>query len=519
MGRAPIGQRIRKRRQELARSQKALAAEIGISSSYLNLIEHNKRSIGGALAHRIAEALAIDSRALSGTEEARLIAEIDEIAEEPALAGLGLEPGDAARIVAASDKAARAILALYRVYRETKIRSELIGERLGEPTFLTEASHQILSLMTTVRSYAAILKDYGDLSESERTGFMATLSAESERLAERGVDLFDFIGGRGARRPLPSPREEVEDFVSDRANYFPRVESAADATRSALASDPSPGLEAMLRYLQRRHHVMLRRVTAGDTGVGRERLSDDGRELLLPDDMDRSSVRFRVARLIAALEHGELLARITDEGNLNSRETEVRVQKVLASYFAGALMMPYAPFHAAATRTRMDVMALARAFDASFEQTCHRLATLRRPGAEGIPLHFLRVDIAGNISKRFSASGLSLPRYGGACPRWIVHHAFAQPGRVLTQVGRLPDGQTYLFVARAEAPQHPLHTTYAVMIGAAMVHAERFAYADSLPASAVMPVGVSCRLCPREDCGQRAYDRLPGIAGNLAARP
>src|SRR5262245_30608619 len=144
MARAPIGQRIRKRRQELAKSQKALAAEIGISSSYLNLIEHNKRSIGGALAHRIAETLSIDSRALSGTEEARLIAEIDEIADEPALSGLGLEPGDAARIVAASDKAARAILALYRVYRETKIRSELIGERLGEPTFLAEASHQIL---------------------------------------------------------------------------------------------------------------------------------------------------------------------------------------------------------------------------------------------------------------------------------------------------------------------------------------------------------------------------------------
>src|SRR2546423_5634383 len=183
MARAPIGQRIRKRRQELARSQKALAAEIGISASYLNLIEHNKRAIGGALAHRIAAALNLDSRSLSGTEEARLIAEIDEIAGEPALAGLGIGAGDAARIVSASDQAARAILALYRVYREAKLRSDLIGERLGEPSFLTEASHQILSLMTTVRSYAAILKDYGDLTEDERRRFMTTLSDESERLA------------------------------------------------------------------------------------------------------------------------------------------------------------------------------------------------------------------------------------------------------------------------------------------------------------------------------------------------
>src|SRR3954469_2827755 len=209
MARPPIGQRIRKRRQELAKSQENLAGEIGISPSYLNLIEHNKRASGGALAHRIAAALSLDSRSLSGTEEARLIAEIEEISEEPALAPLGIGPGDAARIVSASDQAARAILALYRVYREAKLRSDLIGEPLGEPAFLTEASHQILSLMTTVRSYAAILKDYGDLTEEERRRFMATLSDESERLAERGADLFDFIGGRGRRPASSSPQEEV----------------------------------------------------------------------------------------------------------------------------------------------------------------------------------------------------------------------------------------------------------------------------------------------------------------------
>jgi predicted transcriptional regulator len=166
----------------------------------------------------------------------------------------------------------------------------------------------------------------------------------------------------------------------------------------------------------------------------------------------------------------------------------------------------------------MDIIAIGRRFDTSFEQTCHRLTTLRRPGAEGVPLHFLRVDIAGNVSKRFSASGLTLPRYGGTCPRWIIHYAFAAPGRILTQFGRLPDGENYLFIARAEPPEQAFDTTHAVMIGAAASHASRFAYADALPLAGASPVGTSCRTCPREDCTHRAFDRLPGIVPEIPAK-
>jgi predicted transcriptional regulator len=172
----------------------------------------------------------------------------------------------------------------------------------------------------------------------------------------------------------------------------------------------------------------------------------------------------------------------------------------------------------------MDVLEIARAFDVSFEQACHRLTTLRRPGLEGVPLHFLRVDIAGNISKRFSASGLTLPRYGGACPRWIVHHAFAMPGRVLTEVASLPDGETYLFIARADPPQRDggvEETTHAVMIGASIAYAGRFAYADTLNLASprvAVPVGVTCRLCPRDDCAQRAFDRFQGFPWSGAVK-
>jgi transcriptional regulator with XRE-family HTH domain len=227
MARAPIGQRIRKRRQELAKSQKDLAAEIGISPSYLNLIEHNKRAIGGALAHRIAAGLNLDSRSLSGTEEARLIAEIEEISEEPALAPLGIGPGDAARIVSASDMAARDPRALPRLSRLA--RPDLIGERLGEPSFLTEAGHRSVAddHRPLVRGDP---KDYGDLTDEERRRFMATLSDESDPRAAPSCS----ISSAAAAGTVGLAAGGGRGLISDRANYFPRLE-AARRTRASLS--------------------------------------------------------------------------------------------------------------------------------------------------------------------------------------------------------------------------------------------------------------------------------------------
>ncbi len=508
--RAPIGQRIRKRRQEVAISQVALAARVDISPSYLNLIEHNKRAIGGALLNRIATALDLDSRALAGTEEARLIAELGEVAANSALAGIALDQREVSDIVAANPKSARVILALFRAYTEARMRSDLMGERLGEESFLAEASQQILALITTIRSYSEILKDHGDLTDDERRRFVHTLVDDSERLAAQAGDLFDFLGGRGARRPRPSPREEIEDFVSDHANHFPALEKAAEQVRHALTSDDAVALSA---YLNDRHGVTVLRQRMGEASD--ERFEPPGRQFLLADTLGHGSVRFRLARLIGEREYGDDLDALTDSAGLSSAAAAARLKRALANYFAAALIMPYAPFAAAATESRHDIHRLGTRFDASFEQVCHRLATLRRPGTEGVPLHFLRTDIAGNISKRFSASGLRLPRYGGACPRWIIHQAFASPGRVVTQVARLPDDDAYLFIASTCTPSSTpnlVGSHHAVMIGTAAANARRFVYADGLDLENLahaVPVGVTCRQCPRDDCGQRAFDRLP----------
>lgn len=510
MARAPVGQRIRKRRQELGRSQLDLARAVGISASYLNLIEHNKRTIGGSLANRIALAIGLDSRALTGTEEARLIAEVAEAALDPVLIGSELTAEGAREIVATSPIAARALLVLYRAYREARLRSDMIGERLGEDSFLAEASQHILALITTIRSYAGILKDYGDLTEAERRSFVGTLVEESERLTTRATDMFDFMGGRGASRVRASPREEIEDFISDRANYFPRLEAAADDLRSRLGARTSPTLDVLSQHLENAHGLSLMRRPARTLLPLVESVVD--RSYIVSDTLNAGSVRFRLARLIGRIEYPELLAEITASAGLLTAEGPPRLRDALASYLAGALIMPYASFHTAAFELRHDLEKLGTRFEASFEQICHRLATLRRPGMEGLPLHFLRTDIAGNISKRFSASGLQLPRYGGACPRWIVHHAFASPGRILTQVARLPGGEAYLFVARADLPHavNPDRPLHAVMIGTAMRHAQQFVYAEGIDLSAqsiVTPVGVTCRQCPRDSCAARAFDR------------
>ena len=197
----------------------------------------------------------------------------------------------------------------------------------------------------------------------------------------------------------------------------------------------------------------------------------------------------------------------------------------LLNYIAGALLMPYAAYRDAAMTLRHDMEAVAARFGVSYEQACHRLSTLQRSGARGVPFFFLRVDPAGNVSKRFSAAGFPFARYGGSCPRWVVHTAFAQPGTVRVQVAELPDGAAYLCFARAIpraatrwGEPRPIQV---IAMGCALMHASDVVYADGLDLErAKVGIGLSCRLCDRPDCRSRAFPPLehrlaldPGTAG------
>ena len=177
--------------------------------------------------------------------------------------------------------------------------------------------------------------------------------------------------------------------------------------------------------------------------------------------------------------------------------------------------MPYTAFLEAAQSTRHDLEQLADRFGASIEQVAHRLSTLQRPGAKGIPFFFVRVDQAGTITKRHSATRLQFARFGGPCPLWNVHRAFETPGRFLRQLAETPDGVRYVSIARDVSKPGGSFTAptrrYAIALGCEMTHAPDLVYADDLlPAGpqAYEPIGISCRICPRRDCHQRSVPPL-----------
>nr|WP_275943128.1 short-chain fatty acyl-CoA regulator family protein [Pseudenhygromyxa sp. WMMC2535] len=278
----------------------------------------------------------------------------------------------------------------------------------------------------------------------------------------------------------------------------------------------------MAEWLER-EGIGVRLSAAGEGRIIR-RYDADLRRVSLSEALPPSSRNFQLAAQIALLRHHDVLVRLTegeDEG-LSSPSARTLARVVLANYFAGAVLMPYERFRQSAISQRYDVEILANRFGTSFEQVCHRLTSLRRPGAEGVPFHMLRVDIAGNISKRFSASGIRFARFSGACPRWNVFHAFQTPGMIRVQVSVMPDGESFFCMARTVAHGRggygSSRTTLAVGLGCPLEHAKALVYADGIDLDdreTALPVGVTCRLCDRKDCEQRV---LPALGAPLRVR-
>ena len=181
--------------------------------------------------------------------------------------------------------------------------------------------------------------------------------------------------------------------------------------------------------------------------------------------------------------------------------------------------MPYGPFLAEAQASKYDFDHLATRFGVSFEQACHRATTLQREGAQGVPFFFLRIDRAGNVTKRFNATEFHLAEYGGACPRLELHMAFRIPGRIVPQFVEMPDASQYFVFSRTvDRPSFGRFTQdhrLAVAMGCAIRHAPGIGYAEAfrLAGAQMTGIGINCRVCPRANCDQRAY---PAV---LAAHP
>lgn len=304
------------------------------------------------------------------------------------------------------------------------------------------------------------------------------------------------------------PYEEVRDFFHYRDNYIDGLDRAAEQLSAEIgigADVPADGL--LERYLRERLGVNLRPDASGDL---MRRYDPDRRMLSVNPAQPTSTRSFQLAFHIAATVLAELIEGELKEARFRSLAAVDVCRIGLGNYAAGAMLMPYRAFASAARERRHDAEQLALLFGASLEQVCHRLSTLQRPGERGVPLYFVRLDYAGNITKRHSATRFQFARFGGACPMWNVHEAVASPGRFMVQVAEMPDGVRYLCVARnvvkaSEAYLAP-DRRYILGFGCEIEHARELVYSEGIDLGGpAAPIGISCRICERDTCLQRAF--------------
>jgi predicted transcriptional regulator/DNA-binding XRE family transcriptional regulator len=310
---------------------------------------------------------------------------------------------------------------------------------------------------------------------------------------------------RGSAEP-PDPVAESRRFLAARRNCFPALDDAAERMAATIAE--ADGLQG---YLRARHGLRVRRLPADVMMGAIRRLNHHGREVQLDDQMDSASQNFQIALQLAYLElRGDIDAQLRD-GQFTTDNGRRLTHRALASYAAAATLMPYTAFARAADSRHYDVEALGRQFGASFEQAAHRLTTLQKPGHERVPFFFLRVDQAGNVSKRLDGAGFPFARHGGGCPLWTVHQVFRTPRQIVTQWIELPDGQRFFSVARTVTQGIGGFGTpraeRAIALVCAEEHAGRLIYTQgpgAPAATSATPIGISCRLCHRADCTSRA---------------
>jgi predicted transcriptional regulator len=278
----------------------------------------------------------------------------------------------------------------------------------------------------------------------------------------------------------------------------------------AVAGNDEPYL-ALRARLEERHKVKTRIAPIEVMENTLRRYDRHRQTIFLSELLDQPGRSFQLAYQLAYFEQMPAIEDIIVASGMESEETRIVARISLANYFAAAVLMPYSAFLKTAEVNQYDITLLGRRFGTSFEQVCHRLTTLQRPGARGIPFFLIRVDNAGNISKRFSAGGFHFARFGGTCPRWHVHDAFRIPGKISTQTVQMEDGTRYFSIARTVSRDNSgfgvPDNQFAIAMGCGIKHAEKLVYARGMNLEndeGDTPIGVNCRLCERRDCNQRA---------------
>ncbi len=457
-----VGSRLKQLRSERGQSQVRLAAELGISASYLNQIEHDARPLTAAVLGRIAEVFGIDAAFFDPQDDIRLVAEL----------------------------------------REALIEEHLTTTPRAARSEASETATDPQELADMVAAHPAIATAVVNLHRRYRVAADQLAAAIDER------------GDRSMRGTISAPHEEVRDFFSARNNYLDDLDVAAEEMVTRMRMHSGDVRTEIANRLETVHRVQIvRRVDLGDDLL--HRLDPDTGRLEISAALGPGQRMFKLASELAYFEYGDLMRRLVDEGNFSSDEARALGMSGLANYFAAAATMPYEQFHGAAEDFRYDIERLSAFYSLSYETICHRLSTLQRPNLRGIPWSFVRVDRAGNMSKRQSATGFHFSASGGTCPLWNVYETFGSPGKILTQVAQMPDGREYFWVARTVERRAARFgqpgKTFAIGLGCELRHAGRVIYSDGLeigPQAKVTPIGSGCRVCERVACPQRAFPPL-----------
>ncbi|MBR0899176.1 XRE family transcriptional regulator [Bradyrhizobium tropiciagri] len=440
-----IGRKIRELREAHNATQVVFAERLGISISYLNQVENNQRPVSAAVLLALAENFQIDIASISASDGDRLLSALSEALADPLFDNYSPNLQELKLVTQNAPGFARALISCHQAYRRN--------------------SEQLASLDDTL--------------------------------------------GHGASAAEPTPYEEVRDFFHFVDNYVHVIDVAAERLAADLGIGEQESSAALAKHLETRHGIRV--VNAGADEDVIRRFDVNSRLLFLNPYSPPATRTFQTAFQIGQLELEAAIADIIRKADFRSAEAKDICRVGLLNYFAGALVLPYQAFLAAAKELRHDLELLCARFGAGMEQVAHRLSTLQRPGHKGAPIFFARIDRAGNITKRHSAAKLQFARFGSACPLWNVHQAFETPGRIIRQLAETPDGVRYLCIAteisKGGRGFNTPHQRYAISLGCEISYAGDFVYADGLELTnraAFEPIGISCRICERPQCPQRA---------------
>lgn len=447
-----VGPRLRQLRRARKESQAQMAKSLGVSPAYINLLENNQRSLSVQILLRLSEVYGVDWRDMVDDDASTLLSDLRKVFQDPVF---GTDKPDLQELRAA----------------------------------LVHCPALASNLMTLYKSYAVV--------------------------TDRLMSISDDRGGEVSRIITANPETVVHDLFRRHKNHFPMIEQAAEDFRRELLAENAEFYFLLKRRMKEKLNIDVATVPASELPLFLREYDEHGRRLMLSESLDYPNRVFQITHVAGLLEYEKLFDGVMEAASVKGPREQARCRVELANYFAAAVLMPYEDFLREALASRYDLDHLATRFGVSVEQAGHRLTTLGRDGATGIPFFFLRIDKAGNVTKRFNATSFHLADHGGACPRWDVHMSFRTPGRIIPQFVEMPDGSKFFTFSRtAERPASGRPTgdnRLAITLGCAIEYAPEIAYASQFQLSdpnLVTPIGINCRLCPRQQCSQRAYQPI-----------